>query len=62
MPSQEMQALVDRNPKIRHLLLKHLTGRLQELVELASASVLSNQELRLVCLLASGSARAKASQ
>jgi len=51
VPSQEMLALVDRNPKIRHLLLKHLTGRLHELVELAGASVLDRLELRLACLL-----------
>jgi len=42
---------VDRNPKIRHLVLKHLTGRMHELGELVSASVLSRLELRLACLL-----------
>src|SRR5512139_820501 len=51
VPSQEMLTLVDRNPKIRHLLLKLLTNRLQELVELVSASVLDRLELRLACLL-----------
>lgn len=51
VPSQELLALVDRNPKIRHLLLKHLTGRMHELGELVSASVLSRLELRLACLL-----------
>ena len=51
VPSQEMLALVDRNPKIRHLLLKLLTGRLHELVELVSASILGRLELRLACLL-----------
>ena len=51
VPSQEMHALVDRNPKIRQLLLKHLTGRMHELSDLVSASVLSNLELRLACLL-----------
>ncbi|MDP2028765.1 MAG: Crp/Fnr family transcriptional regulator [Thiobacillus sp.] len=51
VPSQEMLALVDRNPNIRHLLLKLLTGRLHELVELVSTNVFSRLELRLACLL-----------
>lgn len=51
VPARAMLALVDRNPAIRRLLLKTLTGRLQELVELVSASVFSPLELRLACLL-----------
>lgn len=51
VPSLEMRALVERNPTIRDLLLKLLTGRLHEMVELLSASVLSRLELRLACLL-----------
>lgn len=51
VPPQEMLALVDRNREIRHLLLKYLTGRMQELVELVSANVFERLELRLACLL-----------
>lgn len=51
VPAREMLALVDRNPEIRRLLLKNLTGRLQELIELVSTSVFSTLELRLACLL-----------
>jgi CRP/FNR family transcriptional regulator len=51
VPSQEMRALVDRNPQICHLLLKLLTSRLYELLELVGASVLDRLELRLACLL-----------
>lgn len=51
VPPQEMLALVDCNPRIRHLLLKHLTGRMQELIELVGASVFDRLELRLACLL-----------
>lgn len=51
VPAREMLTLVDRNPEIRRLVLKNLTGRLQELVELVSASVFSPLELRLACLL-----------
>lgn len=51
VPPQEMLALVDRNPRINRLLLKHLTGRMQELIELVSASVFDRLELRLACLL-----------
>lgn len=48
---KEMLALVDGNPQIRHLLLKHLTSRIQGLVELVGTSVFDRLELRLACLL-----------
>lgn len=51
VPPQEMLTLVDHNPRISRLLLKHLTGRMQELVELVSSSVFDRLELRLACLL-----------
>jgi len=51
VPPQEMLGLLDRNPKIHRLLLRLLTGRLQELVTLVSDSVFSRLELRLSCLL-----------
>lgn len=51
VPPQEMLNLLDRNPKIHRLLLRLLTGRLQELVTLVSDSVFSRLELRLSCLL-----------
>jgi len=51
VPPQDMLALLDRNPKIHRLLLRLLTGRLQELVTLVSDSVFSRLELRLSCLL-----------
>lgn len=51
VPPQEMLNVLDRNPKIHRLLLRLLTGRLQELVELVSESVFSRLELRLACLL-----------
>jgi len=51
VPAKEMLALVDSNPRIRNLLLKHLTSRMQDLIELVSASVFDRLELRLACLL-----------
>jgi len=48
---EKMLTLIDRIPSIRHLLLKHLTGRLQNLAELVSANTFNRLELRLACLL-----------
>ncbi len=51
VPAEGMLALLDRNPIIRHQLLRYLTGRLQELGLLVSETVFNRLELRLACLL-----------
>lgn len=51
VPSKKMFELIDSAPGIRHLLLKHLTGRLQILAELVGANAFNRLELRLACLL-----------
>lgn len=51
LTAKDMLVLVDTNPRIRNFLLKHLTSRMQDLIELVSASVFDRLELRLACLL-----------